>query len=352
LERRELLAADLACQVAVPPEAMGSVNAAIVQDQTQLANEVTAETTLQRRERSEANQGIGALERPRDRTSQDAESALSPTLATSQAADEPSQERQRTDEDSDTGVGRQKRPRDRDSEDVFAGSDTNDTLAVTAQAAKGNGGTQVNPVNNLSEEEATRLVFIREEEKLARDVYITLGEKWNLPIFANIAESEQRHMDAVGQLIEKYDLDDPVNDDTVGVFSNPELQELYDGLVSDDVVDLEFLNLDLNIQGGATSVLAALKVGAFIEEFDILDLQDALADTTQSDIENVYENLLRGSRDHLRSFVGQIEATGETYEPVLMTGDLYSLYQEIISGDKETANGNGRGGQQRGGRRF
>jgi hypothetical protein len=351
LERRELLAADITCPLGLPPDVSGDGDAAMVQEQPQTAVNETADSTLQKRERSEANSGIGALERPRDRTSQSSELESSPTLAANQLSDDPPQEQNRVDEDSDTGIGRQKRPRDRDSEDVLTTNDANMALEA-ARGSRGNGGTQADPLNSLTEEEASRLIFVREEEKLARDVYITLGETWGLPIFANIAESEQRHMDAVGQLIDKYGLEDPVTDDTVGVFSDPDLQELYDGLVGDGVLDLEFLNLDLEIQGGAASELAALKVGAFIEEFDILDLQDALADTTHTDIENVYENLLRGSRNHLRSFVGQIEATGESYEPVLMTGDLYPLYQEIISGDHETANGNGRGGQRRGGRRF
>jgi hypothetical protein len=351
LERRELLAAKLSCPLGMPHNESGVRDTAIVQEQSQPVVDATVQTTLQRRARSEVNSGIGALERPRDRNSQDAESALSPTLAASETSNDTPQERQQNDEDSDTGVGLQKRPRDRDSEDVLTTNDANTALGATA-GSKGNGGTQAGPIDSLSEEEANRLLFVREEEKLARDVYITLGERWGLPIFANIAESEQRHMDAVGQLIDKYGLEDPVTDDTVGVFSTPELQELYDGLVGDGVLDLEFLNLDLEIQGGATSSLAALRVGAFIEEFDILDLQDALADTTHGDIENVYENLLRGSRNHLRSFVGQIEATGESYDPVLMTGNLYPLYQEIISGDQETANGKGRGGQRRGGRRF
>jgi hypothetical protein len=109
------------------------------------------------------------------------------------------------------------------------------------------------------------------------------------------------------------------------------------------------------IEGGITSELAAYKVGAFIEEFDIIDIQHAIAETSHSDVENVYENLVRGSRNHLRSFVGQIEATGEEYEPVVMTGidpvtgvDLDALYEEIVSGDQETANGrrSGRSGRQ------
>jgi hypothetical protein len=355
LERRELLAADLSCPFAMPPDTSGVGDTATVQGQSQVVVDANVQAMLERRERSEVNSGIGALERPRDRTSQESQSASTSTAIANEVSNVPPQNRTRFDEDSDTGVGRQKRPRDRDSEEARTTNDANTLLGAKVRS-KGNRGTQADPTNDLSEEEVTRLLFVREEEKLARDVYITLGERWGLPIFANIAQSEQRHMDAVGQLIDKYGLEDPVTDDTVGVFSNPELQKLYDGLVGDGILDLAFLNLDLEIQGGAASAVAALKVGAFIEEFDILDLRAALAETTHGDIESVYDNLLRGSRNHLRSFVGQIEATGESYEPVLMTGDLYPLYQEIISGNQETGNGNGRsgggGGQRRGGRRF
>ena len=84
-----------------------------------------------------------------------------------------------------------------------------------------------------------------------------------------------------------------------------------------------------------------------------IDIERAIYQTSHSDIKNVYENLVRGSRNHLRSFVGQIEATGEDYDPVMMTGtdditgeDLDALYEDIISGDQETANGRGSGRQQ------
>ena len=273
----------------------------------------------------------------------------------------PLNQRERIDENSQTGVARQKRLRDRDAEDAATALEatllTSDPITSVLAAGEGSAqqGGQALPSQGLTDEEIRQLTFIREEEKLARDVYLALGEQWNAPIFTNIAQSEQQHMDAVGQLIEKYGLEDPITDDTPGVFTDPTLHRLYNDLVSKGDVDLGYIKTGLVVEGGITSELAAYKVGAFIEEFDIIDIQHAIAETSHSDVENVYENLVRGSRNHLRSFVGQIEATGGEYEPVVMTGidpvtgeDLDALYEEIVSGDQETANGrrSGRSGGQ------
>ena len=314
LERRELLAGNLACPVGLTPDAPQASETVVVPARPSTA----VETSLNRRERADA--------------------------------------------DSDTGIGRQKRPRDREVEDVAATSKATQLACepvASVQAAAGgsaqNGG-QTLPAEDLTHEEVEQLIFVREEEKLARDVYLALAEMWNAPIFTNIAQSEQQHMDAVGQLIEKYGLEDPITVDTPGVFTNDTLQGLYDGLVGIGDVDLTDLEPGLVIQGGGTSLLDAYKVGAFIEEFDIIDIIDidrAIYQTSHSDIANVYENLVRGARNHLRSFVGQIEAAGEDYQPVMMTGtddvtgeDLDALYEEIITGDQETANGRGSGRQQ------
>jgi hypothetical protein len=156
------------------------------------------------------------------------------------------------------------------------------------------------PTAPLSAAEMEDLVWMREEEKLARDVYRTLGETWGLRVFANIAASEQRHMDAVRTLIDRYpEVDDPVVDDTVGAFSNLELAGLYTYLI------------DL----GDDSVEDALLVGAEIEDLDIADLIEALEETDNADIQFVYENLLQGSANHYATFTRLLEAYGIPYEP-------------------------------------
>jgi hypothetical protein len=168
---------------------------------------------------------------------------------------------------------------------------------------------------------------MREEEKLARDVYLTLFDTWQQPIFSNIARSEETHTEAVARLMAVYGVSDPVIDDTVGVFTNPDLQALYDQLVAD----------------GMVSLTAALTVGATIEDLDIADLDEQLALTDKADIITVYENLQRGSRNHLRSFVSQLEQQGETYQPKYISA---AVYTDIVSTDRERGGGSGSGGGQ------
>ncbi|MCD6596430.1 MAG: DUF2202 domain-containing protein [Bacteroidales bacterium] len=159
------------------------------------------------------------------------------------------------------------------------------------------------PAEPLSEEETAGLIFMREEEKLARDVYIYLYDLYSLPIFNNIPKSEQRHMDAIKVLLDKYKLEDPVAEDVPGTFKNQDLQALYDQL----------------IEAGKASRVEALKVGALIEETDILDLQEQIDDKIDNkDITQVYTSLLNGSYNHLKAFTRVLKFNGVIYEPVLM----------------------------------
>ena len=178
----------------------------------------------------------------------------------------------------------------------------------------------------VDDQEIADLLWMREEEKLARDVYITLGEQWNIPVFTNISKAEQQHMDAIGTLLDRYGIEDPVGDNAVGVFTNPELQSLYDQLVAQ----------------GSQSLADALKVGATIEDVDIADLQKAVAETDNADIQQVYKSLLAGSESHMRAFVGTLQQqTGETYTPQYI--DQATL-DAILAG----SNGHGQGGHGQG----
>ncbi len=183
----------------------------------------------------------------------------------------------------------------------------------------------------VSQAEAEGLIFMREEEKLARDVYLTLYDQWGLRVFQNIAASEQQHTDSVKGLLDLYGINDPVTDDTVGVFTNADLQSLYDQLVTQ----------------GSASLTDALKVGTAIEEIDILDLQEYLAETDDPNIGMVYDNLLHGSYNHLRAFVSQYEGqSGLSFSPSYMTIEGYN---EAVS---SANSGGGHGGGGNGGGRW
>ena len=175
---------------------------------------------------------------------------------------------------------------------------------------------------DLSESERAGLLYMREEEKLARDVYLTLFEDTALPIFENIAQSEQTHTEAVRALLVKYDIVDPA-EDAIGQFKDLTLAQLYMEL----------------IERGSKSESDALAVGAYIEDLDLYDLEVRLSETDNEDIRTVYENLARGSRNHLRAFVRNIERRGETYEPTHITKEQYAA----IIGSPQEKGGAGRG---------
>jgi hypothetical protein len=165
------------------------------------------------------------------------------------------------------------------------------------------------PTEDLSAEEIAGLLLMREEEKLARDVYITLYSKYAIKVFTNISRSEQTHTDAVKLLLDKYALTDPVQSDVVGVFTNQDLQTLYNQL----------------IETGNISDVEALKVGAAIEEIDILDLLEQLNEVVDNqDLAYVYNNLNDGSENHLRAFVKNLSMRGVTYSPVYLDVETYN----------------------------
>lgn len=146
--------------------------------------------------------------------------------------------------------------------------------------------------------EIAGLKFMREEEKLAHDVYATLFNTWGTTIFSNIAASETEHTEAVRRQLELYGVEDPAEGNPVGVFEDTYLQPLFDKL----------------IEMGSVSVIEGLKIGALIEETDIQDIRDKMAETDEASILQVYQNLLCGSYEHLQAFNRQLVANGVSYQ--------------------------------------
>ena len=172
--------------------------------------------------------------------------------------------------------------------------------------------------NNLSDEEIAGILFMREEEKLARDVYLHFDNLYpSYNIFSNIAASEQKHMDSVKRIIDWYGLDDPVGDNSIGEFTDDSLQDLYNTLVDQ----------------GSQSLIEALKVGAAIEEIDILDIKQYITITDEWMIKRIYNNLLDGSENHLRAFVKELSMQGVNYQPQYLDEDTFN---DIIDGDSDS----------------
>ncbi len=178
------------------------------------------------------------------------------------------------------------------------------------------------PVKSIATEltnaEKEGLRLMREEEKLAHDVYVFLYEKWGLRMFDNISNAETRHFEAIGYLMENYGVKDSAKKGS-GKFNNKELRDLYNSLT----------------KKGSESLIAALEVGALIEEIDIADLQKLLAANPDSLITGVYQNLLRGSGNHIRAFTGQLENRDAKYTPTVLNENVYA---EILAGTHQRGN--------------
>ena len=169
------------------------------------------------------------------------------------------------------------------------------------------------------ESEQEGLLLMREEELLAHDTYSLFADLYDVRIFSNITRSESTHAAAVLTLLDLFGIEDPATG-IAGEYNNETLQTLYDELS----------------EKGKLSVEEALKAGAFIEEVDIKDLEDLMAETENEDILLVYDNLQRGSRNHLRAFVRVLSTYGVDYEPTVLGEDNFN---EIINSDTERGNG-------------
>jgi hypothetical protein len=210
---------------------------------------------------------------------------------------------------------------------VFTSCEQTEVEMLSAEMAKSaaieNFGTThvfTTSVDDLTQAEIEGLLLMREEEKMAGDVYDYFYEAYGLQVFDRISNSEVKHSTSVLSLIEYFGLTDPAVAE-VGVFTNPEIQALYNQLTA-----------------AGSTVELALSTGAFIEEYDIADLQKLIAATTNADIIMVYTNLEKGSNNHLGAFTSSLATYGIAYEPQILKADEYA---EILAG----ANSNGMKGK-------
>lgn len=197
--------------------------------------------------------------------------------------------------------------------------------------------------SDLTDSELASILKMKEEEKLARDVYSVLAQKWGGVVFSNISAAESNHLNAIVLLMTSYGISD-TSIGEAGVFADPAVQALYDELVAK----------------ASVSVDEAYKTGALIEEMDIKDLDEVLAATTNENVTLVFENLLKGSRNHLRAFNLQLTNLGIVYTPTYISQTDYDLivnspmekgkqYRMNGQGNRQ-GNGNGKGQKGQGNR--
>jgi hypothetical protein len=182
----------------------------------------------------------------------------------------------------------------------------------------------------LSKAEKEGLLYMQEEEKLARDVYDSMYAKWEVNPFGNIRQSERVHMNRMNTLAVTYGIKEEkvFKNDQPGGFLDPLLASYYKAL----------------IKSGTTSLTEALKAGAKIEELDIADLDKRIAQTNKEDILTAYKFLRMGSENHLRAFTRRLKSQGVDYQPEFIKKEMFDA---IISGENQEAGcGNGPGNGQ------
>ncbi len=157
--------------------------------------------------------------------------------------------------------------------------------------------------------EAGYLQFLREEEKVAHNVYEVLYAIWNEPSFLEIMSEEAEHMEVLKHLLKQKDIPDPLEgiETDNGIFTRPALKKMFE---------------DLTAQG-ARSVTEAYKVAAIFEETDIRDLTNRFNATQDPDVREVYDELIHASEHHLRTCVQNLKRLGYAYPPTVLPREDY-----------------------------
>lgn len=179
----------------------------------------------------------------------------------------------------------------------------------------------------LGETARAALRFQLDEERMAGELYLALGEMHAARPFTNIPRAEARHRELLQNLAARAGL--PIPAATVaGRYETAAIQARYDALLA----------------RGRGSPLEALKVGALVEEQDIADLRALAITTDQAELKAAIAALERGSQHHLNAFVRNLEARGVSYAPQVLDAEVYAA---LIADNCERAGC----GWNRGGRR-
>lgn len=157
----------------------------------------------------------------------------------------------------------------------------------------------------VTQTDINNILYMLEEEKLANNVYVVFNEKFNRRVFLNISKSEVIHQKAVTWLADLFKIEIPVKK-PAGEFYNAELQKLYTELITN-----------------STTLIDALKAGAYIEEHDIKDLKKAIEETENENVKRVLSNLMRASGYHLKAFVANLKFNKVTYQPQILTKEEF-----------------------------
>lgn len=160
----------------------------------------------------------------------------------------------------------------------------------------------------VSAADTDHLIRLYEEEILAHDLYVELGEEHpNIRPFQNIPKSEARHQAAMKGILDQAGIAIP-KPENGRKFVTPGLNRTYRTWLKE----------------GKKSPVDACRVGVRLEEHDIADLRKAAVEHPR--YRGVLEQLEAASGHHLRAFHRNLTALDGTYQAeALEEADLKKL---------------------------
>jgi len=171
------------------------------------------------------------------------------------------------------------------------------------------------------------LAFMYEEERLAKEVYLSVYKKQPVQQLYRIAtNSETRHISAVESLARKYGV--AISPQRVGRYRNSHIQSLFNTLY----------------KKGIRSTKDALQVGCMVEVTDINDLNKYIYQAQQagaSDVLQTYEFLRKGSYNHYWAFDKGLKSIGVS-DGCCSLGSTY-CHNEYPQNQRGGGKGRGRG---------
>lgn len=168
------------------------------------------------------------------------------------------------------------------------------------------------PFERISDQEAKGIRFVREEEKVAVDFYTAMNALFSSADLKKVAQSEQTHFIASGFSIDKYNLTDPTEGMTAGMFASQSLQAHYNQSIAE----------------GSPSLMAAYITGAKLQESNLITIQNQLDRVANNrDLRNIYDALHIATRNHLRIMIKGVNANGGSYSPLFIDAEVF---QDIV----------------------
>lgn len=133
---------------------------------------------------------------------------------------------------------------------------------------------------------ATELNYLRQEEKLAHDLYVLADSLYGAQQFGNIAQAEVHHGQAINSLLAGYSMADPNAGQAEGVFTDPQIQKTYNELAA-------------RIRQSQDE---AAQVGILAEKTDIADLKKTIDSSPPAAVKSTLSHLVTASERHLQAF--------------------------------------------------